>query len=156
MISQTAEYALRAVVWMASRPDEGFTAQALAVHIHVPAGYLAKVMNALVRARLLVSQRGRNGGFRLRGDASKISVLDIVDAVDPIRRIQSCPLGLATHGLRLCPLHRRLDQAIAMVRKAFGGTTVGELLAESSSSPILCEKRARRPARRAAARSAGT
>jgi Rrf2 family protein len=151
MISQTAEYALRAVVWLASRPEEAFTARALAVLIHVPPGYLAKVMNSLVRARILVSQRGRNGGFRLRGDASKISVLDIVDAVDPIRRIQSCPLGLPSHGLRLCPLHRRLDQAIAMVRKSFEGATVGELLAESSSSPMLCERRARRSARRAVA-----
>jgi Rrf2 family protein len=155
MISQTAEYALRAVVWLASRPDEAFTAQALAAHIHVPAGYLAKVMHSLVRARLLVSQRGRNGGFRLRGKAAGISVLDIVDAVDPIRRIRSCPLGLATHGLRLCPLHRRLDEAIAMVRKAFGGATVAELLAESSSSPLLCERRSRRGARVAARKSVG-
>jgi len=50
----------------------------------------------------------------------------------------SCPLGLAAHGLRLCPLHRRLDKALAMVEEAFSSTTLAEILAEPSKSVPLC------------------
>jgi hypothetical protein len=61
-----------------------------------------------------------------------------VDAVDPIQRFAECPLGIATHGKRLCPLHHRLDQAAAMVEKAFGDTTVAELLNVPKSRGPLC------------------
>ena len=66
-------------------------------------------------------------------------MLDIVQAVDPIRRIETCPLKLASHGIRLCPLHRRLDDAIRTVEEAFRSTTFAELLNESTESKPLCE-----------------
>jgi hypothetical protein len=54
-------------------------------------------------------------------------------------RIKECPLGLVGHGARLCPLHRRLDNALATVEKAFRNTTLAEILAEPRSSIPLCE-----------------
>ena len=69
----------------------------------------------------------------------ELTILDVVNAVDPIRRIQTCPLGLASHGIRLCPLHKRLDNALAMVEEAFGSTTLAEVLAEPSESVPLCD-----------------
>ena len=58
-------------------------------------------------------------------------VFAAVEAVDPIRRITSCPLGLKGH-INLCPLHRRLDSAIHMVEEALRASTIAELLAEPS------------------------
>src|SRR6266550_7980483 len=117
MISQTAEYALRAVVYLASRPEAAQTTPAIAEVTKVPAGYLAKVMQSLGRGGLVHSQRGLGGGFTLAKPADQLSVFDVIEAVDPIHRIQSCPLGLKGH-MNLCPLHRRLDNAIGMVEKA--------------------------------------
>jgi DNA-binding IscR family transcriptional regulator len=68
-----------------------------------------------------------------------ITILDVVNAVDPINRIKTCPLGLVGHGVRLCPLHRRLDNALAQVENAFRKTTLAEVLAEPSASVPLCE-----------------
>jgi Rrf2 family transcriptional regulator, nitric oxide-sensitive transcriptional repressor len=93
MISQTAEYALRAVVWLASSPDRAHGTPQIATAVKVPAGYLAKVMQRLARAGLVVSSPGRLGGFRIARPATEISVFDVVNAVDPIRRIHTCPLG---------------------------------------------------------------
>ena len=50
----------------------------------------------------------------------------------------SCPLGLAAHGKRLCPLHRRLDNALAEMEKAFAASTLAEILAEPTKSVPLC------------------
>jgi DNA-binding IscR family transcriptional regulator len=69
----------------------------------------------------------------------ELTILDVVNAVDPIQRIRSCPLGLESHGVRLCPLHRRLDNALAMMEKAFRQTTLAEVLAEPSQSTPLCD-----------------
>lgn len=139
MLSQTAEYALRAVVWLAGQGGEARTTAQIASATKVPPGYLAKVLNTLGRAGLVRAQRGLGGGATLARAPEEITALDVVQAVDPIPRITTCPLGLSTHGPRLCPMHRRLDEAIGRTVQALGETTIAEILAEPSSSPPLCE-----------------
>ncbi len=133
------EYALRAVVWLAAHSPEPQTTQQIAAATHVPAGYLSKVLQSLARARLVRSQRGLYGGFVLARAADKIRVIEVVNAVDPIQRIETCPLGLQSHGQKLCSLHRRLDDAIAHIEHAFSRSTLADLLAEPENSPPLCE-----------------
>lgn len=129
MISQTAEYALRAVVYLASQEGAPQTTQQIAAITKVPTGYLSKVMQSLSRSGLVHSQRGLHGGFTLSRSAEALNVFDVIQAVDPLRRIRSCPLGIKGH-LNLCPLHRRLDHAIALVQEALESSTIAELLAE--------------------------
>ena len=138
MISQTAEYALRAIVYLADQ-DGPQTTHQIAQTTRVPAGYLSKVMQSLARAGLVHSQRGLHGGFTLLKKADELTVWEVVDAVDPIQRIRSCPLGLKAHGANLCPMHRRLDDAAALVEDAFRNSTVQELLDEPTTSKPLCE-----------------
>ena len=137
MITQTAEYALRAIVFLAHHEGPRTTAQ-IAETTHVPAGYLAKIMQSLGRSGLVKSQRGLNGGFTLAQDPHELSVLAVVTAVDPIQRFAECPLGIPSHGRRLCPLHRRLDEAAAMVERAFGDTMVTDLLVTPRERRPLC------------------
>ena len=138
MISQTAEYALRAIVYLADQGGVARTTSEIAETTQVPAGYLAKVMQSLSRAGLVKSQRGLNGGFKLAHDARQLSVLAVINAVDPIQRFAECPLGIPSHGRRLCPLHYQLDQAAAMLEKSFGEAMVAELLAVPRERRPLC------------------
>ncbi len=130
MISQTAEYALRAVVYLAEKPDVPQTTQQIAEVTRVPPGYLAKVMQTLGRSGIVRAQRGLHGGFTLTAAPEELTVLDVVQAVDPVRRIEHCPLGIPEHKT-LCPLHARLDDTAAMVEKALGDSTIAELLSDS-------------------------
>jgi Rrf2 family protein len=138
MISQTAEYALRAIVYLAGQEGAACTTTQIANTTQIPAGYLAKVMQSLSRARLVKSRRGVNGGFILAHDSRELSILTVINAVDPIQRFSECPLGIPSHGPRLCPLHHRLDQAAEMVEDAFGKTMVAELLAVPQERRPLC------------------
>ena len=70
---------------------------------------------------------------------TEVTILEVVNAVEPIGRIQTCPLGLKSHGANLCPLHRRLDNALASVEEAFSKSTLAEILAEPTNSTPLCE-----------------
>jgi Rrf2 family transcriptional regulator, nitric oxide-sensitive transcriptional repressor len=132
MFSQTTEYALRAIVVLAMDSEKPWTAQQIAEQSLVPQDYLVKVLQALAREGLVTGQRGRGGGFMLTRPPGRITVLDVIEAVDPLRRIRKCPLGIKAHGTALCPLHRKLDDAIRTVEEAFSGTTIGELLADPS------------------------
>ena len=144
MFSQTVEYALRAVVHLADQAPAARTTDQIAAATLVPKAYLSKVLQGLVRAKLVRSQRGLGGGITLAREPAAITILEIVNAVEPIVRIRRCPLGRPGHGTQLCPLHRRLDSALAMVEEAFGGTTLAELLTGPAKSPALCEVRVRR------------
>ncbi len=146
MLSQTTEYALRLVVQLASQPGRPVTIPELARTTRIPSGYLAKVLRQLSRAGLVHSQRGPNGGSVLVRAPEELTVLDVVQAVDPLKRIEVCPLGLRSHGANLCPLHRRLDQAIATVETAFRESSLAELVRDPKGSQPLCEDpRTRRP-----------
>ena len=138
MVSQTAEYALRAVVYLADQRGAPRTTAQIAAVTLVPAGYLAKVMQNLSRAGILKSQRGLYGGFTLAYPAEEMSVLQIVNAVDPLRRYPECPLGIPSHGKRLCPLHSKLDEAAQLVENAFAQTSVAELIEVPASRRPLC------------------
>jgi Rrf2 family protein len=127
------------MVCLASESPAARTTQQIAEVTKVPAAYLAKVIQSLNRAGLVHSQRGIGGGVSLMRAPNQISILEVVNAVDPIPRIQSCPLGLESHGVNLCPLHRRVDNAMAMVEKAFRSTTLAEVIAEPTDSVPLCE-----------------
>lgn len=138
MISQTAEYALRAIVFLADQGGKPRTTAQIAEATQIPAGYLAKVMQSLSRVRLVNSQRGLNGGFTLAKDSSELSMLEIINAVDPIRRFDECPLGVPTHGANLCPLHQHLEDAAQWLEDRFGNTSIANLLDVPGPNKPLC------------------
>jgi Rrf2 family protein len=139
MFSQTVEYALRAVVHLASNAPRAQTTEEIAKATKVPQAYLSKVLQGLVATGVVKSQRGIGGGMSLAKKPSELTILEVVNAVDPIKRIKSCPLELASHGVRLCPLHKRVDSALAMVEEAFQATTLQEVIDEPTDSFPLCE-----------------
>jgi Rrf2 family nitric oxide-sensitive transcriptional repressor len=140
MFSQKVEYALRAVVHLAYEAPAARTVEQIATATKVSSQtYLAKVIQLLVRGGVLRSQRGVGGGVALVKAPAELTILEVVNAVDPIQRIPVCPLGLAAHGVHLCPLHKRMDGAMALVEDAFRKTTLAEILAEPSTSKPLCD-----------------
>jgi Rrf2 family nitric oxide-sensitive transcriptional repressor len=138
VISQTVEYALRAVVHLASKAPLAQTTDQVALATRVPRAYLSKVLQSLGRAGLVRSQRGIGGGMTLTKSPDRLTILEVVNAVEPIQRIRHCPLGLVAHGAHLCPLHKRLDNALATVEEAFARSTLAEVLAEPTRSVPLC------------------
>lgn len=136
MISQTAEYALRAIVYLADQSGEARTIRQVAAATQVPGEYLAKVLGNLKRAGITRAKRGLHGGYTLARSPEQITILDIINVVDPFERIRHCPLGNREH-VDLCPLHRRLDGALAQIEAVFASTTVAELQAESSARPSI-------------------
>ncbi len=139
MFSQTVEYSLRTMIHLAAAAPTARTTDQIAVATQVPRAYLSKVIQALAQAGLVRSQRGLGGGVSLQKTAENITILEVVNAVEPLQRIRSCPLHLAAHGTHLCPLHRRVDDALASMESAFRNSTLAEVLAEPGSSVPLCD-----------------
>lgn len=137
-LSQTAEYALRGVVWLAENVGNPQTAQQIADGCKMPAGYLTKVLQPLAKAGVVSAQRGLGGGYVLERDPAGLSMLEVISAVEPMHRIRACPLKIGAHGSKLCALHRALDEALAMVEQSLGASTIGALLDRDAAIRPLC------------------
>ena len=94
MFSQTTEYALRTVAWLAMHRGKAHTTGEIAAGTQVGASYLSKVLQTLAKAGLVRSQRGLGGGISLAVSPAELTLLDVINAVDSIQRIESCPLNL--------------------------------------------------------------
>ncbi len=138
MLSQTTEYALRAMSCLAYMPNELVSTAQLAKVTHVPMNYLAKVLQLLAKADLITGRRGVGGGYRLNRPASEITLLHVINSIDPIERIGSCPLKLENHSGKLCPLHARLDSATKLLIETFDGISLHDMLAENPDIRPLC------------------
>lgn len=107
MFSQTSEYAIRAMIEISTRPDgELVLASDLGDALGIPAHYLSKILQQLVRARVLKSTRGRNGGFGLARPAANIKLRDIVAPFEDLKKYEECILGQPVcNEAGACPLH---------------------------------------------------
>lgn len=128
LISRTSEYALRAVIWLMQEPARSQTTRQIAKGTRTPPDYISKVLQALGKAGLVRGQRGLGGGFLFSGNPAKVTVLEVINAVDPLERIHTCPLGLRQHGKNLCPLHCGMNDAVAQMEATFGRTRLMDLL----------------------------
>ena len=139
MFSQTVEYALRAAVHLAIKSPNAQTTAEIASATKVPLAYLSKVLQGLRAKNIVHLQRGIGGGVSLVSAPSELTILDIVNAVEPIQRIKTCPLELKSHGTQLCALHSRMDASLRNMEEAFAATTLAELLLERNPSAPLCD-----------------
>jgi len=107
--TDSGKYAIRALTYMAAQTDQESPVAAadVAKAEDIPPYYLAKVLQDLARADLLSSVRGRGGGFRLKRPPEDIAVLEILEAVENVRRLtKECVLGLDQCNDEVpCPLH---------------------------------------------------
>lgn len=128
MLSQTTEYALRAVLHIASQPDgTPVRANALASAIGVPQNYLSKTLHQLARAGILTSTRGPTGGFQLAVPAPSLTLQRIASTFEPTPP-RRCLLGQGICGQNpSCRAHATWAPIATALQTFFGTTTVADL-----------------------------
>ena len=137
MFSQAVEYSLRAMVMLTASMKEPLTVHAMAERGQIPAPYLAKLLQGLTRAGLVVSQRGIGGGYILNRDPADISLADIVHVISPMKRTVEPPAENAISAA-LGPLHQKLDQTLATIETSFQKTSLEDLRRDNFGLFPLC------------------
>ncbi len=131
MFSQTTEYALRAMACLASAPGELVPTTTLATRANVPANYLAKVLQQLAGAGLILGRRGVGGGYRLARSPADINLLEIVRTVSDLDQATGECRGCDAVGA----LHATLDRVRIMVTDALAGVTLQSLVEPPEAVP---------------------
>ena len=116
------------------------TCQKLSAAGCIPEQYASKVLSQLRRAGMAKGQRGRYGGFVIGCDPNEVTLLDIVNVIDPLQRITGCPMGREAHATRLCPLHSQIDHSVAALEAGLSQMTIKELVEQGSRPPLCTEQ----------------
>jgi Rrf2 family protein len=130
VLSQTAEYAVRAVLYLAERANgASANVEEIADELSIPQNYLSKTLQQLARAGVLVSSRGKKGGFALATAPDRITLLEVVQPFDQIDGRRQCLLGRPTcSDIRPCEAHARWKKVSEPLAEFFRETTFGDLL----------------------------
>lgn len=137
-LTRAADYASRVMVHLAGLPaGTRCSLPALAEAIEVPEQFLSKVLQMLGRSRLIQSQRGASGGFELSADPERISLLEVVEAVEGPIQLNLCTgpgdgCGRRTH----CAVHlvwmEAQEALVSVLRKA----TIAGMARDSVQEPL--------------------
>jgi Rrf2 family protein len=128
MLSQTVEYALRAVLYIAREHPQSIPVSDIAGAVEAPRGYLAKILGDLARHGVLESSRGPTGGFRLAAEPDTLALSDIVTAIEGTEE-RRCLLGHGKCGENpTCTAHTRWAPIANDMDAFFGKTTLADLL----------------------------
>src|SRR5690606_26020411 len=132
MLSQTAEYALRAAPYLAREPHRRpVTADTIARALGAPANYMSKTLNALAKAGIVNGMRGPTGGFMLLRDPAELTVADVVGTFDEPPARPMCLLGgRPCNSQAPCQAHVRWMAVTDAMRAPLTETTVADLLTD--------------------------
>jgi Rrf2 family nitric oxide-sensitive transcriptional repressor len=145
MLTKTADYALRALIYLAHDPEDGYhQTRDLAGLLNIPHNYLGKILQQLGHKGIVESQRGMNGGFRLCRLPDQIRLFDVLHALDAVPEDPQCPLLTGGRQRELCLLHRRFASMTAAYVRFLKDTTLQDILLPDSF-PAACPLPAEQP-----------
>lgn len=130
MLSSSCKYALRALIYLALQDrNQLVNIKEIAKELVIPEPFLGKIMQNLVKAKVLESQRGINGGFRFKKDPEILSFLEIIEIFDGLDVFNECVLGMRICSDEAhaedCPFRMKLDPLRDKFYKIFKETTIG-------------------------------
>jgi Rrf2 family iron-sulfur cluster assembly transcriptional regulator len=131
ILSHTAEYALRATLYIAQHqgPAGLMRTDDVADAMQVPRNYLSKILHTLAREGVLVSTRGPHGGFRLRRGAEHLHIQRVISPFDDLAPRRACILGRPRCNDRdPCPAHAMWKGVTDQVSGFIRDTTIADML----------------------------
>ncbi len=131
MLSNTCKYALRALIYLGkfSEDDKRIGIKKISEDLNLSSPFLGKILQNLVKQKLLVSTKGPNGGFALGKKPEEITMWDIVTRVDGEEFFTNCLISLEpcrTHdpSRPLCPVHSQYDRLRSEISLFYKHTTL--------------------------------
>lgn len=138
LLSKSCVYGLRATIYLATKKSDEFVpikkmSDALGISHH----FLTKILQQLTAQDLLDSYKGPNGGVKLKKPGSKISLMNIVSAIDGPQLLTECVLGLPGCGhKRPCPMHDKWAETRDAVREMLEGTSLDDLVEKGKAGNL--------------------
>ncbi len=134
MFSKSCEYGIRSLIFIAMKSKQGarVNIKDIALAIDSPRAFTAKILQQLVKANIVASVRGPNGGFYMDSNfINRLTLTEIVAAIDGDSIYNGCGLGLTEcNDLTPCPLHQKFNKVREHLREMLDATTLEDLASQ--------------------------
>ncbi len=134
ILSNTCKYAIRASIYLAlyEPVDEKVGIKKIAKDLDIPTPFLGKILQNLVKHKILTSTKGPHGGFGLNRDPYEITLLEIIEVIDGMDIFHECLIGLKScreygHDVVPCPIHDQFRPISHQLYELFKNETIGNL-----------------------------
>lgn len=134
VITRATEYSIRAMLHLAAKyPASVISKHEICKAEDITPAFLAKILQPLIKEGLVVSKRGVAGGFALAKSPERISLLDVMHAVDEPLSLNLClTADQQCDRMNLCPVHVLWQDVRGYIEKRFGGKTLADLIREKN------------------------
>jgi Rrf2 family protein len=140
-ITRQTDYAIRCILYLSGSPDEIIMADEIAKTRGIPKSFLSKILQRLVRARIVRSFRGVRGGFRLAKKPEKISLLEVIEAIEGTLAINRCAFNKGKFRCGdQCDLHPAWTALRKDLEGLLGSYSIAHLGAARTHSPFFGHK----------------
>ena len=130
-LSKTSEYAIRVLVFLATRPGELFSVNRLHTELDLPYKYLGRLMSKLAEAGIVSAVQGKQGGFQLARPAHQIFLNQIVATTEALDNFHRCVLGFEEcSDENPCALHSQWAGIQTDIEKMLFNSSLGDLAAQ--------------------------
>jgi Rrf2 family protein len=140
MFSKACKYAIKALIYIASRSGDGsrISLRDIAAQIDSPEHFTAKIMQILSKQGIVSSIKGPNGGFYLETNAPAIPLFDVVRAIDGVQHLTGCGLGLKNCSEdQPCPIHREFSEVRNRLLNMLHQSTIQQLAGELTAGQTV-------------------
>lgn len=140
MFSTSCHYALQAMIFIALRSvdSKNVDLSTIAEELDIPKHFLSKILQILVKHKLLDSMKGPTGGFRLKKAPQDINLMQIVGVIDGLEVFSRCGIGFKEcDDKNPCPIHFEFGQVREQVRDLFETKTLEQLTKDIESGNSL-------------------
>ena len=127
ILSKLADYGVIIATHLAAHPERQMTAAVLAQETSLPRATVAKILKILAHSGIVTGARGAAGGYRLAREASTISVVQIVAAIDGAMGITQCTVHDDCKRSQFCSTRPHWHRINAAVSAALGAITLAEM-----------------------------
>ncbi|WP_186757762.1 RrF2 family transcriptional regulator [Echinicola salinicaeni] len=132
MFSKACQYAIRAVLYIATQSEQGrrTSLKDISKEIDSPEAFTAKILQQLSKNSILLSIKGPNGGFEIPDETMKrVKLIEIVRIIDGDQLFTGCALGLkACNEEKPCPLHNQFLGIRTNIHQLLENTTIKKLV----------------------------
>lgn len=140
MFSTSCDYGLQAMLYLALHytEKENIDLNSIVEKLDIPKHYLSKILQVLVKHKLLVSMKGPKGGFRLSRPPSEITLIEIIEAIDGLDIFNECGIGFKKcDDDHPCPIHHEYKEIRNKIQHLFENKTLEELTKDVKSGESI-------------------
>ena len=131
MLSNTSNFAIRALIYLElySSPEKKMGTKQMVADLDIPTPFLSKILQLLVKSKLLDSTKGPNGGFSLGLDAKDIHLMDIIDIIEGRDSFEKCAIGVkyCREQENKCAVHKQYSKLREEMKQMFSASNIYDL-----------------------------